>query len=303
MVKESTHLFAANRIFRQIKDREIKKIIGANMDHYYLGSVIPDAFYYVRTGKKNDVSAILHGKTGNLTNEIIFKILDIAREKPNEKDLAFIMGYCTHCALDITFHPVLYYFTGNYRDGSVPRKRSTYLHYHYETYLDKKWNDSFRFESIIHPKFLDDITFPDLISAKMNVPKKKIRKAIKRQRLFNRLDRSRLIYYILYFLAKLRLINKVLLALFYENLKKDKTVLADDLEYRDVITGESKKSSQKDLFEASFKLGGEMIKAAFDYSRDRMTRDECARVISGKSLSTGRLNVGAAEVKYTLFSE
>lgn len=303
MVKESTHLFAANRIFRQIKDREIKKIIGANMDHYYLGSVIPDAFYYVRTGKKNDVSAILHGKTGNLTNEIIFKILDIAREKPNEKNLAFIMGYCTHCALDITFHPVLYYFTGNYRDGSVPRKRSTYLHYHYETYLDKKWNDSFRFERIIHPKLLDDITFPDLISAKMNVPKKKIRKAIKRQRSFNRLDRNRSIYYFLYFLAKLRLINEVPLGLFYENIKKDKTVLTDELEYRDVITGESKRSSQKDLFEASFKLGKEMIKAAFDYSRDRITKDECERVISGRSLSTGRLNVGASKVKYTRFSE
>ena len=67
MPKGNTHLFLANKVARNVKVEDIKNIIWSNLDHYYLGSIAPDAFAYL--AETVAISDYLHGADGNPTNE------------------------------------------------------------------------------------------------------------------------------------------------------------------------------------------------------------------------------------------
>ncbi len=301
MVKENTHLFAAEKILHLIEGADIRKLIEANIGSYHLGSIILDSFFY--SGDKNikKISALLHGKQGDLTNGIIFQVLDEARNSRNAADLSFIMGYLTHSALDITFHPVIYYYTGNHRDGSIDERKATYLHWHYETYLDGKWNDRYYIEDLIDEKLIHGLRFFDIISKKMNVPKGGLLNAVRIQKFFNKLFRSELAYRFICFAKRIHLTDETPLGIFYGNLDREKIKLEESLVFRDLISGDEKKTSLDFILEEACSLGVSMIKSAYDYYNGG-SREECERVISGKSLATGKLKIPVSDIKYTRFA-
>ena len=303
MVKENTHLYAAEKILRLIGDADIRKLIEDHRGSFHLGSIIPDAFFY--SGNKNikRISEILHGKHGNLTNEVIFQVLDEARKSRKTQDIAFIMGYITHCALDITFHPVIYYYTGNHRDGSITKKKATYLHWHYETYLDDRWNDRCYIENLIDAKLVDSLCFFDIISDGMNVSRAGIKRAVKKQKFLNRLFRSEPVFRLVYFLKCIHLTDETLLGIFYGNLDREKIKLDEVLVYRDTVSGDQQKTTLNSLLEEGCLLGERMIGCAYDYYTGRIDRRQCSRVISGISLATGKLNIPASEARFTQFSK
>ena len=302
MVKENTHLFAAERILHLIKDAEIRKLLETYGKSYHLGSIIPDAFFYSNNKNIKKISEILHGKYGNLTNDIIFQALDKTKKSKNSGDLAFIMGYLTHCALDITFHPIIYYYTGNHRDGSIDIKKATYLHWYYETYLDAKWNDGYYIEKLIDPKLIYRLCFFDVISESMDVPKDGIKRAVKNQKFLNRMFRSKLVFQLVRFARCIRLADETPLGIFYSNLDREKIILDEVLAYRDIITGDGKNTTLSGLLEEACLLGESMIKSAYDYYSGAIKRKQCLGVISGKSLATGKLKIPVTEIKYTIFS-
>jgi hypothetical protein len=120
MPKENTHLLFAYGLLEEFQGREILRDISSHPWHYLLGSVIPDTFYYGGSASLRRISESFHGKDGNPTNATILEVLESPR---SHKDLAFILGFISHCALDITFHPIIYYLCGNYYDES-PEKRN-----------------------------------------------------------------------------------------------------------------------------------------------------------------------------------
>ncbi len=115
MPKENTHLNFAYGLLEEFQGHDILKDVSENIRHYLLGSIIPDTFYYGSSASLRRISESFHGKDGNPTNKTIVQVLDHARDK---KDISFILGFISHCALDITFHPVIYYLSGNYYDES-----------------------------------------------------------------------------------------------------------------------------------------------------------------------------------------
>ena len=112
MVYENTHLWAAEQIKNSIENRLIAETIGSYSDFYFLGAIFPDSLYYSRAPRLSRAAYFLHGDTGVPTNAFIFDVLDQVKDKADEKTLVFVWGFLTHCAMDIVFHPLIFYFSG-----------------------------------------------------------------------------------------------------------------------------------------------------------------------------------------------
>lgn len=110
----------------------------------YLGALAHDAPYYYKYGRENQfvrVAETLHGTHGVDTFDPIRQLAEhITQERDSSKESllwAFLFGMVTHCATDIHFHPVVYYFTGNYyADEIEERLRVQGRHRLFEVYLD-----------------------------------------------------------------------------------------------------------------------------------------------------------------------
>ncbi|MCB0323078.1 MAG: zinc dependent phospholipase C family protein [Bdellovibrionales bacterium] len=109
----------------------------------YLGAVAHDAPYYYRFGGDpfEHVAELLHGSEGNDTF-IPLRVLASAisrDEMPAERAplWSFLLGLVSHAVTDWVFHPLVYYFTGDYNDGQKEQRRLARLrHRLLETYLE-----------------------------------------------------------------------------------------------------------------------------------------------------------------------
>ena len=306
MPRENTHLLFSDNVYKRIKNQKLKAVIEKNKKYYYFGSVLPDSFYYSKKENIILISDYFHSKDGNLTNEIIFEWLDLIKKNKNEKELVLVFGVLTHYAIDSTFHPVVYYLSGNYHDkDSQKRHEAVYLHRQLETSLDNKINKKFDINKIIK---ISDLNLNKMQSLKIVSDKFKISlnlliKDIKRQFFFNKLFKSRIVFGLFYLLYKIGLFKKKEdLSLFYGNLSKDKTIMKDMIDYRDMFSGEAKNTNLKALFKDSEELALEMINNAFSYYFGEISRQDCAKIIDGRSLNTGKIGVSVNEIKFTKFS-
>ncbi|MEI7497662.1 MAG: zinc dependent phospholipase C family protein [Candidatus Falkowbacteria bacterium] len=304
MPKENTHLYFAHELLSQFGNERLEALILAQVKYYYFGSIAPDSFYYSAKANVRRVSAILHGKDGNLTNEAIFALLDKAKENQSEPDLCLALGYITHCALDMVFHPVIYYLSGNYYDADPAKATdAVYLHRHLETYLDYQINQSYFFNDLISFKILKHCSYNQIISQLYHISQKDIMAALHRKATIYSLLRSNIVLSVLYFFYRIversswsRL--KVLLGIFYGNLKRDSRTIPHRINYRDIITGESKTTTIYDLFNQAREKAVEMVDAGYAYYRGKISRLEAEQIIRGESLDTGRLQMPVSDLKY-----
>ncbi len=302
MVKENSHLLIAHEIAGKINSEEISRTIFLHQDEYYLGSVIPDAYFY---NKKNDViSEKLHSANGELTSEIIFMLLDKARKNHKDNDLAFIFGYITHCAADITFHPMIHFMSGNYNsDSAALQDNARYRHHHIETYIDSMLNDSFYIDEVVHIKALRQLAFPEVLAGYMGMKPAQAAKitarCLKKQLLANRCFRSGAAYKLLHLLIKLKIIQrKNLLGLFYADLENNEKPFGSTIHYEDPVSGDKKQKSLAMLLDEAVNLGTGMVMAAYNYHSGKLSEEECRRIINGLSLETGMANTPMSMMKH-----
>ncbi len=111
----------------------------------YLGAMGPDAPYYYRLGGTHfeEIAERLHGSSGEDTFDFLRRAGDSIAQLANEDReaaTAFLIGYLTHCIVDMHFHPVIYYFTGDYyaRDKTA-RAAARKRHRAWEVHLDVYW--------------------------------------------------------------------------------------------------------------------------------------------------------------------
>ncbi|MCE5274291.1 MAG: zinc dependent phospholipase C family protein [Deltaproteobacteria bacterium] len=297
MPKENTHLLFAYRVLEEFHETDILREVSSHLHTYLLGSIIPDTFYY--SGKKpiERISESFHGKTGNPTNTVILSVLDAAR---HPKDIAFILGFITHCALDIAFHPVIYYLSGNYYD-EVPWKRTqaVYMHRHLETCLDRDLKNTFRIHRTIRSAFLKGLVFEDVVSRDFHADIVEIRRSLRKQLLSNLFFTSRAAYRIAQVFTRFCLLkDSSYLGLFYCDVPSGEC-LPPLITVADLQTGQERTVTVEGLFADARADAVTMMKAAFDYSRGQISRDELLLAIPGKSLDTGRLRVSAADIRHT----
>jgi hypothetical protein len=297
MPKENTHLHFAYGLIEEFQGSYIHKDISDNIRHYLLGSIIPDTFYYGGSASLRRISESFHGKDGNPTNATIVQVLDSARDK---KDISFILGYITHCALDITFHPVIYYLSGNYYDESPPKRvRAVYLHRHLETCLDLDIKNSMRLHRLVRIKYLEGLVFEEIISQKFNVPIKSLRHSLRRQIIYNVLFTSNAAYHLARLASKTGLFHDTSqLGLFYGDALYDEQ-LPSMIETADLIEGSPRTTTIDELFSNARTLAKSMMEAAYGYWIKSVSRDEMLQAIPGLSLDTGKLGVSASSIRHT----
>lgn len=297
MPKENTHLHFAYGLLEEFQGQDILKDVSEHIWQYLLGSIIPDTCYYGGSASLRRISETFHGKDGNPTNTTIVQVLDHAQDL---KDIAFICGYISHCALDITFHPVIYYLSGNYYDKS-PEKRThaVYLHRHLETCLDIDIQNTMRLHRLIRTVYLKGLIFEDIISHEFQVSVKSIRNSLRRQIVYNMLFTSMAAYRLAMVSSRAGLFKDTSqLGLFYGDAEHGER-LPFVIEAADLVDGRERSTTLSNLFQDARTLAKAMIEAAFGYWNKDLSLAEMLQVIPGLSLDTGKLGISASSIHYT----
>ena len=273
MPKENTHLWLAHQVLGRLEDAEHRTAF-SDLKKYYLGSVAPDSFFYF--SQWFDVSERLHGKNGEKTNGIVFRMLD------SSTDLAFVYGYLTHCAADMVFHPFVFSMSGSYNT-----REGRHRHHRLETYIDHMLNSEFYIDEMLYAGLADGLAFSRLIEG---VPEDAFRKSLQRQIMLNRLFRKRFLYAPAMILDSLRITDRRISGLFYHSLTRQQ----ESFEYPDPVSGKKMKKSLQQMASESAALAVKLINAASLYS----SNPKAAKIIRGESLATGRVGKGVDSMKF-----
>lgn len=297
MPKENTHLWFAHGLLEHCCGRAMLRDISNHLSRYLLGAVIPDTFYYSTGGSLVRISETIHGRDGNPTNTLILRILDGSR---GPADIAFILGLITHCALDITFHPVIYYLSGNYYDDDRKKRSSAVrLHRHLETCMDRDLNHTLLLHRIIRTSHLKGLVFEEVIAHDFQTTAGAIRHALRRQIMFNICFKSRTAYDLAKLSVSLGMIkDPAYLGLFYADVSREECI-PEPLSVADLFDGQRRMTTLPELFEQARSLAGSMMEAAHAYWLGNLDRDRLLKAIPGLSLDTGRLGVSVTDIRYT----
>ena len=288
MPKENTHLWFAQETLHHVPDPQLLRKVSGHVGRYYLGSFIPDTFFYASDGALSEISETLHGKGGAPTNEAVLSVLDHAR---GMHDIAFALGYVTHCALDIVFHPVVNALAGDYYDEDpVQRSRSAYLHRRIETCLDVHIGNRLRIYRLTSPGLIRGLAYEDFISTRFSTSRRALEITLFKQLMLNRLFASRAAYAATRLLYGLDIVHhQEVLSLFYADVGSDDGCMQDPLSCYDGKIRSQESVSLNTLFARARDEALSMMLAAYGYARGSVSREKLLDAIPGASLSTGEV--------------
>ena len=272
MPKENTHLFFADRLLANLPDPEIRDLLQARQQAFYLGAILPDAFFYHPKNDVNTVSQRLHGIGDTPRNIISAFILESIRHQTPE-DAAFAMGYLSHCTLDRVFHPIIRRLTGDYGDPDPEKKNSAqYRHRLLETALDREINNSCFMDQMIELKPLRELHSIHILAKRTGIFPKRLRKAFSIQRRANSLFRKHWAYL---FARLLERSGKsgldIVLPLFYSHLATDPCVFPEKVAVFDFETGKEEAGDIETLMDISAGLAEKVFQAAFRFLNEGTT--------------------------------
>ncbi|HWQ72367.1 MAG TPA: zinc dependent phospholipase C family protein [Desulfitobacteriaceae bacterium] len=141
MPKELTHWHIAGSVLSGDIPASLKEIIRQRPQLYFLGAIAHDTPFYDLSKAKTGIKYLgdqLHGAQGENTLDPLIAILEKAlAQKPPETLLGFILGMLTHYVADSTFHPLIFYLSGNYYDNNYQkRSQAVFRHHLLETAID-----------------------------------------------------------------------------------------------------------------------------------------------------------------------
>lgn len=348
MPKEITHIVFADETLKQISQTDLFKNISQSTEFYQFGSLAVDSFYYnleIPFVDKNYVQwgDMVHAADGNNPFIPIYKALEELKnlytnfsisdnkyksplkkeiynryERDNEKKdfnnkLAFICGYLTHCALDINFHPFVYYFSGNYynpdKEESInAQMRHRLIEGWIDYYLVKQNPDEYSVNTTFKA-FSDDVTNLKLLDFLSNHysnswkgDKKNINESLIRgyfiQKTLNSLFDNKSFKNSVRFLNKMSQ-NKLrgYLALFYPDTYDIPDYIINTPMFKNPVTGEEHNQDFHELWKQALKLSSSFLNAVNEYifnNNESILKD----TIKGYSLDVGLIEVPVKEVKY-----
>ncbi len=125
MPKELTHILIAQDVVKQLKrsgQQLLARIIKGNLSAFYLGAIIPDAFFYdvirLRKTPQNSVQIArpLHSKETFKNDQKAVSFFDHIGADPRvwTLKLAFAAGIVTHTVSDRIIHGVIHHYTTNW---------------------------------------------------------------------------------------------------------------------------------------------------------------------------------------------
>lgn len=142
MPKEITHWLIASRVSEALKGSAIGDILSANPFCLKLGAVFPDALFYNRNGKETKrfltLSDEFHGAGGEDTYRIVQDLHHAAKDAVEKGPIIALMtGIICHIQADSSFHPLVYYLSGNDDDPEPGAKaKAVGAHRRFESLMD-----------------------------------------------------------------------------------------------------------------------------------------------------------------------
>ena len=118
MPKETCHFLIASEIVSRLDPSPLRRACESDLGLVYLGAIFHDALYYYE-GDETEVQELadaLHGAQGENTFEVL-QVLDTLGHGPSDLAMpsqTFRLGVASHVFTDVHFHPMVYFFTGNY---------------------------------------------------------------------------------------------------------------------------------------------------------------------------------------------
>ena len=327
MPKEITHILFSDETFDKLKldKNRLSEIISSNLDFYHFGCVGVDSFYYNIKLPFIDKEFVqwgdfVHGADGNDTALAFRNCADYLKKNLNEpsfdKKLAFIAGFITHIAMDINFHPYVYYFSGNYYDGEYPKRVDAMMrHRLIEAWIDlfmlnRKNIDLHEFDSMIRIENnkkdnYEIIEFICKFFAEAWETDKEMIPSFKRgykiqMFLNNHLMKNRS------FFSFFRIVNYV-----FDNRLRDLSALFYPTKFHEMpdyivnfgsfihpVTGEKFEGNLLDLWNNGLNLSHKFLKSVNDYIFEGLSREEFDDIFRGYSLDVGLVGVNVKEVKH-----
>ncbi len=288
MPKENTHLWFAESLVGKTRAEGMRVVISGGKPSYCLGSIIPDTFYYSFSPSLERISEIIHGRDGRPTNALILSVLDEAR---GPDDIAFILGYITHCALDITFHPMVESLSGNYYDQDPARREDAVTRHRFlETCIDVRTGNTLRIHELVRPRLLRGLVFEDIVSRDFRTTRRAMERTLLLQLVSNRLFASPAAYLFLNALQGWGVLHaRAYLSLFYGGIRDSCSDIQDPVRYRDRSSGAELVETLSALFARARSKALPMMEAAWGYSEGTVSREQLVQIIPGENLSTGEL--------------
>lgn len=201
MPKENTHLwFAQSLIAAPVPTVGLDPPRSEPL-FFFLGSIIPDAFYYHPLSRARRMPRVLHGSDPEWKNTTPFWLVSQAKGSQSPRDKAFVLGYLSHLALDRVFHPVVHVLSGK-RKGQASSYMTVARHRLVETALDRYINQTCFFHRIIHPRLGDHVHPLQSLIREIGLGNRDLRRALTVQRLVNRLVLERGTHTVLTFLDR-----------------------------------------------------------------------------------------------------
>jgi hypothetical protein len=186
MPREITHWTVLERAVSSERcPKVVKNLYSQHRAAFYLGAMTHDASYYYQGGGSQfeQISKRLHGSIGEDTLQPLQELLDFIDDSATEQSKpilwAFVLGMLTHYATDVNFHPLVFYFTGDYHhpDREI-REEIRARHRMFEVYLDSWvaarsncWND-FLFSKVFKELGSELDAIVNLLSNVLNIKDK-----------------------------------------------------------------------------------------------------------------------------------
>lgn len=142
MPKELTHWHIARAVLQQGVPTQVGDIIASNPSLYYIGAIAHDiGFYDLSKPAASNLERVanqLHGLDGENTLDPLIQMMERALSQNNQRtQLAILLGMLTHFVADSTFHPMVYYMSGNYfAEDLEARGKAVFRHRLLETAID-----------------------------------------------------------------------------------------------------------------------------------------------------------------------
>ncbi len=151
MPREFVHWWVVDTATARLSPSPVKQLLQENRAAVLLGAMAPDAPYYYRLGTLHAVEKVaeaIHGYFGNDTRDSVRKIIATAAQAPLHEPLqqalhrrataAMVLGLISHLVTDSIFHPMIFYFSGDYyhpdrKQRLIARRRHRVL----EVFLDR----------------------------------------------------------------------------------------------------------------------------------------------------------------------
>lgn len=174
-----THQQFGNQVLNNLNNKEIKTIIKNNLNYYNIGLQGPDILFFYQPLTKNPVNTLGNQLHQNIARDFFENAIKLIKEHPNEKSLAYILGFINHFILDSECHGFI--------DKTMTDKNIG--HYEIERDLDQRFmllnHQKFNYSTPAH--YTINLEAARIIAPFFKLEPKIILKSIKSFRRFNKL--------------------------------------------------------------------------------------------------------------------